>query len=248
MAGKKTSRSRTALKAKPHKGAAGEVYSYIKSLAIAFLMVLPIKHFVIEGYRVPTGSMENTILVGDFLLANKFIYGSRVPLLGLHIPGIRDPRQGDIVIFKFPENPDLNYIKRCIAGPGQVVEVRDKIVYVDGVIYDDAGFIKHTDKRILPPESSRALRDNYGPVRVPSDHFFMMGDNRDNSFDSRFWGYVPRENILGKALFLYLSWGNDPNAPDISLSRPLSLIESAAYNFINFYERMRWERLGNPIT
>lgn len=248
MAGKKTSRKRAASKVKLRKGAASEAYSYIKSLAIAFLMVLPIKHFVIEGYRVPTGSMEDTILIGDFLLANKFLYGSRVPLLGFRIPGIRDPRQGDIVIFKFPENPDLNYVKRCIAGPGQVVEVRDKIVYVNGIIYDDTAFIKHTDKRIAPLDSPRARRDNYGPVRVPPDHFFMMGDNRDCSFDSRFWGYVPRENILGKALFLYLSWGEDTNAPDISLSRPLSLIKSVAYNFINFYERMRWERLGNPIA
>lgn len=248
MTGKKTTRNRPASKSRPRKGAFGETFSYFKSLAIAFIIVLPIKHFVIEGYRVPTGSMENTILVGDFLLANKFLYGSRVPLLDFRIPGIRDPRQGDIVIFKFPENPDLNYVKRCIAGPGQVVEVKDKIVYVDGIMYADSTFIKHTDKRIVPPGSLKSRRDNYGPVTVPPAHYFMMGDNRDNSFDSRFWGYVPRENILGKALFLYLSWGDDPNAPDVSLNQPLSLVESVAYNFINFYERMRWERLGSPIT
>ncbi len=248
MAAKKKSHSKSSSKAKPRKGFAGETFSYVKSLVIAFLLVLPIKHFVIEGYRVPTGSMENTILIGDFLLANKFIYGSEIPLLGIHVPGIRDPRQGDIVIFKFPRDPSVNYVKRCIAGPGQVVEVKNKIVYVDGRIYNDSSFAIHGDKSIIPRSSPRGLRDNYGPVTVPQGQYFMMGDNRDFSYDSRFWGYVPRENILGKALFLYLSWGEDPKAPDVSISRPLSLFKSVVYNFLHFYKRMRWERLGRWIS
>jgi signal peptidase I len=220
----------------------GDALSYIKSLAIAFLMVLPLKFFVIEGYRVPTGSMEDTILIGDFLLANKFVYGARVPLTDIRLPAIHDPKQGDVVIFKFPLDPSMNYVKRCVAGPGQIVEVKNKVLYVDGKRYEDSTFVKHSDPRI----DSR--RDDFGPFEVPPDNFFMMGDNRDNSYDSRFWGCVPRKNILGKALFLYLSWGEDSKAPQVMLSNPLTLAHSIAYNFINFYERVRWERLGRPIA
>jgi signal peptidase I len=247
MTKKKQPKSKQPQKAKVKKNTADELLSYLKSLAIAFLMVLPLKHFVIEGYRVPTGSMENTILVGDFLLANKFIYGATIPFTDKRLPAIRDPKPGDVVIFKFPLDPSLNYVKRCIAGPGQTVEVRNKVVYVDGKRFDDDKFTKYTDKTVPVKGSQAYQRDNFGPYTVPRDEFFMMGDNRDHSYDSRFWGCVPRQNILGEALFLYLSWGEDSNAPAISMANPFSLIHSLFYNFIHFHERMRWNRLGMAV-
>ena len=222
-----------------------EIYSYAKSLAIALVMALILKHFVIEAYRIPTGSMEETILIGDFLIANKFIYGIRIPFTDLRIPFIRDPKQGDVVIFKFPVDPSQNYVKRCIAGPGQTVELREKEVYVDGVLYEDDSFTQYSSEPAAPRGD---VRFKYGPFTVPPDHFFMMGDNRDSSYDSRFWGAVPRENILGKALFLHWSWGKDNNAPNVSWTDPASIVHGVVYNFLHFYKRVRWERLGKAVT
>jgi signal peptidase I len=230
------------------RSATDEIMSYVKSLAIAFLLVLPIKHFIVEGYRVPTGSMKNTILIGDFLMANKFIYGASIPFTDIRLPAIREPRQGDIVIFKFPLDPSLNYVKRCIAGPGQEVQIKDKVVYVDGVRYEDSSFTRFADPQIVPAENGKFSRDNFGPIKVPPDSYFMMGDNRDRSNDSRFWGFVPKKNVLGKAMFLYLSWNEDPSAPSTSPSHPLSYAENILYNFVNFYDRIRWKRLGMPIS
>jgi signal peptidase I len=248
MAKKKQSKSKQVQKARVKRSTTDEMLSYLKSLAIAFLMVLPLKHFVVEGYRVPTGSMENTIMVGDFLLANKFIYGATIPFTDTRLPAVRDPKPGDVVIFKFPLDPSLNYVKRCIACPGQTVEVKDKVVYVDGKRFQDDKFTKYTDKSVPVKGSQAYQRDNFGPYTVPKDEFFMMGDNRDHSYDSRFWGCVPRRNILGKALFLYLSWGEDSHAPHISMADPFSLVHSLFYNFIHFYQRMRWNRLGMPVV
>jgi len=228
-------------------GATDDVLSYVKSLAIALLMALLLKHFVIEAYRIPTGSMEDTILVGDFLLANKFIYGVKIPFTDIRIPGIDKPEQGDIVIFKFPLDPSLNYVKRCIAGPGQIVEVRDKQVYVDGELYMDDDFTKYLNYTITDKSSPQALRDNFGPFKVPDKQYFMMGDNRDNSYDSRFWGCVPEENVLGEALFIHWSWDSDTHAPNINWSNPLTLIRNVGYNFMHFYERVRWDRLGQAV-
>lgn len=247
MAADKT-RSRKRRQKPATSGATGEFISYVKSLAIALMMALVLKHFVIEAYRIPTGSMEDTILVGDFLLANKFIYGVSVPFTDIRIPGFDDPEQGDIVIFKFPDDPSLNYVKRCIAGPGQVVEIRDKQVYVDGKLYQDEEFTKYSDRQIADPSSPQAHRDNFGPFKVPSGQYFMMGDNRDNSYDSRFWGCVPGENILGEALFIHWSWGTDRHAPTIDWSNPITLFQNIGYNFLHFYERVRWERLGQAVN
>jgi signal peptidase I len=250
MAKKKASKTRPRPPQKPKSEGlmVSEIYSYAKSLAIALVMALLLKHFIIEAYRIPTGSMEETILIGDFLIANKFIYGIRIPFTDLRIPLIRDPKQGDVVIFKFPVDPSQNYVKRCIAGPGQTVELRDKEVYVDGVLYKDDSFTKYSSEPAPVNKLHSDVRFKYGPFTVPDDHFFMMGDNRDHSYDSRFWGPVPRVNVLGKALFLHWSWGEDNNAPNMSLTNPASIIQGVVYNFIHFYKRVRWERLGKAVT
>src|SRR3990172_9178198 len=161
--------------------------------------------------------MEKTLLIGDFLFINKMIYGPELApgwkgrnLFDVRFPAIRQPKPGDIIVFRYPVNPAIDYIKRCVAVEGQTVEIRDKSLYVDGVAQEEP-YVVHGDPRVLPRESS--ARDNFGPLVVPDGHVFMMGDNRDNSYDSRFWGALPIRNVKGKAMFLYLSWDADRMFP-----------------------------------
>jgi signal peptidase I len=158
--------------------------------------------------------MEDTILKGDVFLGNKFLYGIRIPMTDMRLPAIRNPKPGDIVIFRSLEEPSKNLVKRCVAVGGQTVEIRDKALYVDGkrAPFPEAG--KFEDRRIL--QGTRSLRDNYGPVTVPPEHFFMMGVNRVNSYDSRYWGPVPKKNILAKATILYFSWDKQVPLWDIA--------------------------------
>jgi signal peptidase I len=232
--------------------ALNSTFSTIKSLGLALILALLIKYSVIEAYNVPTGSMEDTILVGDFLLANKFIYGIHVPLIDVTLPGLRDPRPGDIVVFKWPGDSTTNYVKRCIAVGGQTVLVKDKKVYVDGKLFHNYPHTKFTDPHIDP------RRDDFGPFKVPEGHFFMMGDNRDDSYDSRYWhrvnprvsATVPRRFILGEALIVHWSWGPppDPDAPKWEWSNPVTWPASLWYNFIHFHQRVRWNRLGKVLS
>lgn len=220
---------------------------YVESFAVALILALIIKCSVVEAYKIPSGSMEDTLLIGDFLLANKFIYGSRLPIpfTDIHLPALREPKPGDIVIFKYPQNPKVNYIKRCVAVEGQTVEIKDKALYVDGKRVPDPTRGKHTDAYIRP--QGRDPRDNYGPFKVPKGHLFMMGDNRDNSADSRYWGSLPRELVLGKAMIIHWSWGSDPNAPIVTSEDLLSLPKNILYNIIHFPQRVRWNRIGDVI-
>ncbi len=226
-------------KASGSKAALVSGFNTLKSLVIALIGALLIKYSVIEAYNVPTGSMEDTILVGDFLLANKFIYNVRIPLVDVSFKGLRDPRPGDIVVFKFPRDSSTNFVKRCIAVGGQVVEVRDKRVWVDGVEFKDYPFSKHVDPNI------DRQRDNFGPYKVPAGSYFMMGDNRDDSYDSRFWGPVPQRFILGKALVVHWSWATDPACPAWSWLNPFP---NLWYNLVHFNQRVRWDRLGQVLT
>ncbi len=235
-----TSKQKETLK-KGKKSAVSVIREYLESLVIALIFALIVKCSVVEAYKIPSGSMEDTLLVGDFLLANKFIYGSKIPLLPVHLPAIREPKAGDIVIFKYPRDPDVNYIKRCVATEGQTVEVRDKVLYVDGKRFPDPPLVKYTDKDLNSP--GRDIRDNFGPYTVPPGHLFMMGDNRDNSADSRYWGPLPRELVLGKAMIIHWSWSQDPNAPVVSARDPLSIPKNIGYNIVHFPGRVRWNRL-----
>jgi signal peptidase I len=215
----------------------------MKSLVYALLIALLVKYSVIEAYNVPTGSMEDTILIGDFLLANKFIYNIRIPIIGATFDGLRDPKPGDVVVFKWPGDRSTNYVKRCIAVGGQTVMIRNKTVYVDDEPIDDYPNAKHNDKKVVPS------RDNFGPFRVPENSYFMLGDNRDDSYDSRFWGPVPEELVLGKALVVHWSWGPapDPDYPKWDWMDPLTWPGSLWYNLIHFHERARWDRLGTTV-
>ena len=201
---------------------------YFEAICIAILLALFIRTFVVQAFKIPSGSMLPTLLIGDHLLVNKFIYGIRVPFTGDLLVPLNKPKQGDVVVFRFPKDRSVDYIKRVIGTPGDTVEVRNKKVYINDEPLDDP-HAHLSSPTILNASSSP--RDNFGPVLVPEDRIFVMGDNRDNSYDSRFWGFVDQKDILGKAFILYWSW--DIDQPLVSLDRLTSI---------------RWKRLANLIN
>jgi signal peptidase I len=224
---------------KPSSG----VLEYTKSLGIALLLAFLIKTSIVEAYKIPSSSMEDTLLVGDFLLANKFVYGSQIPFVGWRLPAIQNPEPGDVVIFKWPVDRTTNYIKRCVAVEGQVVEIRDKELFIDGQRFPDPEFIKFTNTSPAGPQ-----RDNFGKFTVPAGHIFVMGDNRDNSYDSRFWGTVSLDLIQGEAMLVHWSWEPDSNAPEITVADLTSIPRCDFYNVVHFIQRVRWDRLGDLIS
>jgi len=228
----------------PQKAQSGLV-EVVKSIGIALLLAFVIKTSIVEAYKIPSSSMEDTLLVGDFILANKFIYGAKVPFTNYHLPGFKDPKPGDVVIFKYPLDKTTNYIKRCIATEGQIVNLRDRVLYVDNKHFEDPPYSKYTAKNLnLRIDDKRV---NYGPYRVPAGHIFVMGDNRDNSSDSRFWGPVSLDLVEGEALLIHWSWSPDTDAPEIDLADLTSLPKSVVYNLVHFVQRVRWSRLGTII-
>jgi len=170
---------------------------YIEAIAWAVAITLGLRTFVI-----PSESMCDTLLVGDFLFVSKLDYGAKIPFTHMRLPGLHAPRRGEVIVFQWPEDPSKDFIKRCIATGGQTVEVRHKQVYVDGVRQTEP-YVKHTIASEDP--AGYTPRDNYSPPTVPPGELFMMGDNRDNSNDSRFWGTVPMDLVKGRALFIYFS-------------------------------------------
>jgi signal peptidase I len=200
---------------------------YFEAICIAILLALFIRTFIVQAFKIPSGSMLPTLQIGDHLLVNKFIYGVRVPLSGNLLIPITAPEKGDVIVFKFPKDRSIDYIKRVIGTPGDTIEIRDKKVFVnEQAVADDHAYL--ASGNILQGDTSP--RDNFGPVLVPEDRVFVMGDNRDNSYDSRFWGFVEERDILGKAFILYWSW--DIDQPLLSIDR---------------FTSIRWERLANLI-
>lgn len=178
----------------------------IEAILVAIVLALFIRTFIIQAFKIPSGSMKQTLLVGDHILVNKFIYGVKVPFLQTTIIPVKNPKRDDIVVFKFPEDPSKDFIKRVIGVAGDVVEVHDKQVYINHKLLNhDFGI--HSDPYIFP--ASAQPRDNFGPVIVPQHSLFVMGDNRDQSYDSRFWGFVDLKAIKGKALIIYWSWDKE---------------------------------------
>ena len=198
------------------RGRKSIVREYAEVLLLAFMLTVFIRSFVVQAFRIPSGSMENTLLVGDFLFVNKFLYGARVPYTDLQLPAIRDPHRGDIMVFKFPEDTTKDFIKRLIGQPGDTLEIRDKVVWINGRPLDEP-YVRFMNERIRPRAweepnivpAHAGNKDNFGPVVVPPGHYFMMGDNRDNSADSRYWGFLDRSLIKGKAILIYWSWNPD---------------------------------------
>ena len=218
---------------KPRHSVARE---YFESILIAVVLALFARTFVVQAFKIPTGSMEPNLLVGDHLLVNKFVFAPAPTALERALLPNREVRRGDIIVFKYPEEPDRDFIKRVIGLPGETVELRNKKVHINGSPIDEtyAHFLFPPAPQGHPSTGSGQgqpgdLRETYGPVTVPQDQFFMMGDNRDNSQDSRFWGFLPRDYVKGRALVIYWSADEAAGAPSALLAR------------------VRWNRLLNQI-
>lgn len=175
----------------------------IEAILFAIVLALFIRTFVIQAFKIPSGSMKETLLIGDHILVNKFIYGVKLPFSQKTIIPVKDPDRGDIVVFKFPKDPKKDFIKRVVGIAGDQIVIRDKKVYVNGELEDEKHII-HKDPDIFPAQYSR--RDNLESITVPPDSIFVMGDNRDNSHDGRFWGFVNLKAIKGEAFIIYWSW------------------------------------------
>lgn len=200
---------------------------YFEAICIAVLLALFIRTFVVQAFKIPSGSMLPTLLIGDHLLVNKFIYGLRIPFSGKILIPYKQPKHGDVVVFRYPKDRSIDYIKRVIGTPGDTVEIRTKKLFINGKQVPDS-HAHMSSPAVLNAASSP--RDNFGPVLVPEGRIFVMGDNRDNSYDSRFWGFVDQQDILGRAFILYWSW---------DIEKPLLSIER--------FTSIRWGRLANII-
>jgi signal peptidase I len=202
---------------------------YFESLVIAVVLALFVRTWVFQAFKIPSGSMEPGLLVGDHLIVNKMIFAPTAGSVERAILPGRRMRRGDVVVFKFPQQPDRDFIKRVIGLPGDVLELRRKQVYVNGSPIDESGYAYYRQS----PSVTGAVhpddrREEYGPVTVPAGQYFMMGDNRDNSEDSRYWGFMPASYVKGEALFIYFS-----------------LREGAS--LANVFGGVRWSRLLNPV-
>jgi len=203
------------------------VREYVEAIIIAIILAMFIRTFVVQAFKIPSGSMLPTLQIGDHLLVNKFIYGVKLPFKGNILIPIKNPAQGDVVVFRFPKDRSVDYIKRVIGTPGDTVEIKNKTVFVNGKPIEDT-HAHIASQKVLSKEGSP--RDNLGPILVPEDRIFVMGDNRDNSYDSRFWGFVDQNDVLGKAFILYWSW---------DIKKPL-------FSFDRF-KSIRWNRLADLI-
>lgn len=224
------------------------VREYFESIVIAVILALFIRTFVVQAFKIPTGSMENNLLIGDHLLVNKFVFGPTTASLERALLPVEDVRRGDVVVFKYPEQPDRDFIKRVIGLPGDTVEVREKRVYINGRRLDEP-YVHYLEPPAAPSElhevTSFDVRERYGPVTVPSGHFFVMGDNRDNSQDSRYWGFLPRDYIKGRALVIY--WSYESGREDYEDSGIAAGIRNLFSVAIHFFTRTRWGRMFHQI-
>ena len=178
----------------------------IEAILVAIILALFIRTFVVQAFKIPSGSMKETLQIGDHILVNKFIYGIKIPFLNKQIVPIKDPKHGEIVVFRYPEDPDKDYIKRVIAVAGDVIEGRNKKIFVNNKPQNPIYGI-HKDPHTIP--AGLQPRDTFGPVTVPSNSLFVMGDNRDYSYDSRYWGFVDLGEVKGKAFIIYWSWDKE---------------------------------------
>lgn len=214
---------------------------YYEALLIAVIFVNFARIFVFQAFKIPTGSMEDNLKVGDHIIVNKFIYGPASPPWHKLFP-LRDVRRGDIIVFRYPLQPETDFVKRVIGMPGDIVEIRDKKVAINGKQLDEQ-YVVHEDAQVFPlqpalPEPYRS-RDQFGPYAVPPGTYFAMGDNRDRSSDSRYWGTVPRSMIKGRAFMVYWSFSAAPPPPD---APPIDRVKELAGVVIHFFTETRWER------
>ena len=229
-----------------NRSGAAWLWEWVKSLFVAILLFLFVRSFLVEAFKIPSGSMERTLLVGDFLLVNKLVYGAEVPFTGLHLPAVRRPQRGDVVVFQWPEDPTKNFVKRLVGVPGDTLSMENGTLLVNGLPRAER-YVTHTDPDADPAgddfrwQSNHLVktaearsgyhpsRNNWGPLIVPDRSYFVLGDNRDNSLDSRYWGFVPDSLVRGQPMFVYYSY-----APD-------------AADRMAWLTRIRWPRIGERI-
>jgi len=197
-----------------------KVQEYAEAIIVAILIAFFIRTFVVQAFKIPSGSMKPTLLIGDHLLVNKFIYGVKAPYFRNTLIPIQDPKRGDIVVFIYPEDRSKDFIKRVIGVAGDTIEIRNKKIFLNGLAYQDSHGV-YVEDFIVPGTVNP--RDNFGPVTVPQGKIFTMGDNRDQSYDSRFWGFVDLKDVMGKAFIIYWSWNKEESS-------------------------VRWNRLGNLLN
>ena len=224
------------------------VREYFESIVIAVILALFIRTFVVQAFKIPTGSMEENLLIGDHLLVNKFVFGPAESSLERTLLPITTIKRGDVIVFKYPEEPERDFIKRVIGLPGETLEVREKKVYVDGRQLQEP-YAHYLQPAASPSEfqelTSFDVRDRYGPVTVPANQYFVMGDNRDNSQDSRYWGFLPRANIKGRALVIY--WSYQAEREDYEDEGAGATVRKLASVFVHFFTRTRWDRMFRQI-
>jgi signal peptidase I len=186
------------------------VREYAEAIAIAILLALVIRTLIVQAFTIPSGSMMDTLLVGDYILVNKFLYGPELPVTDYRLPGVRQPTRGDIIVFKYPQDEKRDFIKRIIGTPGDTVQVRGDQVLVNGRALREP-YVRRTDTALGDRGQPTYCGYAYGcePTVVPPNSYFVMGDNRNNSQDSRYWGFVKRDKIKGKAFLIYWSWDGD---------------------------------------
>jgi signal peptidase I len=233
---------------RPHGFVKSTVREYFESIVIAVILALFIRTFVVQAFKIPTGSMENNLLIGDHLLVNKFVFAPTATSLERTLLPVGTIKRGDVIVFKYPEEPDRDFIKRVIGLPGETLELREKKVYINGSPLDEP-YVHFLE----PPRAESALheftsfdvRERYGPVTVPPDQFFVMGDNRDNSQDSRYWGFLRRDYVKGKALLIY--WSYEAGREDYEQVGAGETIKGLASVFAHFFTRTRWDRMLHQI-
>ena len=222
------------------------LWEWARSLVFALFLFLFLHVFVMEAFKIPSGSMEGTLRVGDFLLVNKVLYGAELPLSGKRLPAVREPERGDVIVFKWPPDPTKNFVKRLVGVPGDTLSMSDGVLVRNGVRVEE-NYVSHTEpgtdpsgeefrwqrqhlvKTAQASTAYRPSRNNWGPIVVPMHHYFVLGDNRDNSLDSRYWGFVPDSLVRGQPFMVYYSYEPD------SVSR------------FDWLTRIRWRRLGERI-
>lgn len=223
------------------------LWEWAKSFQIAIVVFLLVRAFLVEAFKIPSGSMEGTLLVGDFLLVNKLVYGAEVPFTGKRLPALRPPERGDVVVFQWPEDPSKNFVKRLVGVPGDTLSMKDGVLIRNGQQVRET-YVRHTEPGVDPGGEEfrwqnnhlvrtavatpgyHPSRNNWGPLVVPPRHYFMLGDNRDNSLDSRYWGFVPDSLVRGQPLIVYYSYQPDSGSRTAWLSR------------------IRWSRLGTRVN
>ena len=224
------------------------IREYFESIVIAVILALFIRTFVVQAFKIPTGSMEENLLIGDHLLVNKFIFAPTATSLEHALLPVASIKRGDIIVFKYPEDPERDFIKRVIGLPGETVEVREKKVYINGQALDEP-YAHYLLPVSTPSEfhevTSFDVRERYGPVTVPTEQYFVMGDNRDNSQDSRYWGFLRRDYVKGKALVIY--WSYEAEREDYQEEGAGATLRGLASVFVHFFTRTRWERMFHQI-